>query len=515
MAATETPPPPTAADVKTPVRTGVMATLLLVMITVSASVAIYSAWLLIRGEKVPIALEALPADCVWVVQSDLPGELAGAWRAMSQHPALPDEMAKDARGLQELLRDLAAVPGLARGGAWAVCGLRQGAVAALPDAGGGLPMARAWFDRLRAAPWPRMLAAADVSNPLQGLQSGTWSQVDGRAILRDDQGRSRAAVSQEQGVVLVAWSYGDVEATAVLDESRVAASRNPLKEDEEFRAAIERAGGGQLHLYIGGEAARVFARRTNLGHGAGVPPWQPGLPSLRWLGVALRSDATGVRIHAHLGTTEKGAAWLKQTFDVTGVLDAAPYVDAQATVVGVVRLPLATWAAWGSLPGQLPTELSKGLTGQAIWQELPAAGLGSEATPTGLVLLQVRDAAVVQGWLATRRDNPQPAGMVDGFLVIGTDRTTVGRGEALVRKARKLDGVPELGPDTKRLLSETQGLLARPGAQIDVGKLRGWRGPLEAEWLWLDTGLIGELRLLPVASDPSPGPLATGGPGPG
>jgi hypothetical protein len=515
MAAIETPPPPTAADVKTPLRIGVMATLLLVMITVSASVAIYSAWLLIRGEKVSIALEALPAGCVWVVQSDLPGELAGAWRAMAQHPALPDETAKDTRGLHDLFRDLATVPGLARGGAWAVCGLGQGAVAALPDAGGGLPMARAWFDRLRAAQWPRTLAAADVFNPLQGLQIGSWSESGGRAVLRDDQGRSRAAVSQEQGVVLVAWSYGDVEATAVLDEARVAASRKPLKEDNEFRAAIERAGGGQLHLYVGGEAARAFAKRTGLGHGAGVPPWQPGLPSLRWLGVALRSDAAGVRIHAHVGTTEKGAAWLKQTFDVAGALDASPYVDAQASVAGVVRLPLATWAAWGSLPGQLPTELSKGLTGQAIWQELPATGLGSEATPTGLVLLQIRDAAVVQDWLATPRDNPQSQGIVDGFLVIGTDRATRDRGEALVSKARKPDGAPELGPDTKRLLGETQGFLARPGAQVGVGRLRGWRGPLEAEWLWLDTGLIGELRLLPVASDPSPGPVATGGPGPG
>lgn len=509
------PPPPAP----TPTRSSLAAALFAVMFVVSATIAIFSAWLLLHGEQTDAVLEALPADCMAVILIDEPAAVARAWQTTAGLANLPAMATATAHEQAVLWQSLIAAPGVDLTRPWALCLRPEGVVAAVVAAPGGTQMSgtvagtlvgdttpgQVWLERMALQPVPLRTWGLDLPWPPAG--QGMWlpepiRQVQGqpadhvgRAVRLDAADRARAAVQRTGDVLQIAWVAQGGDARALLDRAIADIHKKPLKENEPFRAAVERVGGGQMHLYLAPALVRQAGER--LGVHAEIAE---GLATVEWAAFALRQEQQDVRVHAQLGTGQRGAVWLKERLDTQTTLDAKPLVDATAIAVGVVRfqpqnLPMhkglpgvAALEAWvtGHTDVTLPA-LAELSTGQAVWQVLPGPEVAGEPPWLVLVPLQAENkaAAAVRAGQIVRKAGQR---LVNDHLVLARDDGLAQIGADLATGKRP--AMPKLSMDRKRLLTDTQGLILQNGAHF--GALRG---PLQLEWLWLDTGLVAELTL--------------------
>ncbi len=452
-------------------KTTLAAAIFLVMFVVSATVALWTGYLLLHGEEAEQVFAALPAHCDWVVLADHPDEVAQAWDAVAAARQLPESVTTTAHEQAALWRDLAATPGLDPKQAWALCGRAEGKVAALAATGGTATQpGQVWLERLQRHQSP-------------GPQAGAWTEDQGRAVFTDPAGRVLAAVQRDGDLVRAAWASPGHDANTMLTAVIAEAKRNPLQKNEIVRGAFERVGGGQLHLYVAPEFARTALKDLKLSE-----ELRAGLELATWFAVVLRHDEDGVRAHAQVGTGPRGAVWLKERLDPAGpALDAAPLLpaDTQAAVVVRVnpkRLPLTDLPGVAWLDDMLKQQQGIGLealgavsTGQAIF-------LQRGETQQWSAVLQVR-----AGQGATNLGQ-EPKALEGDQILWSSDPAGLQSLRSTI--AAKLPALGGLTRDQKRLLADTQGVFLKKGASL--GPLRG---PLQIEWLWLDTGLVAEVAV--------------------
>ena len=456
---TPTPPSPRIAAVESrSLKTAVVAGLLLAFALVSGGAMLWSGWLLLRGEQVPYPWTRLPKSCAWVAVADEPGHTAAAWRTVAALPQVPAAWRALATGEATRWDGVVAQPGVDPAPAWGLCARAPQpvlAVAPVVAATGALPGAAGPLAAF--APYLRWASA-----PLP------WGAAD--------------AVAAEHTPL------------------PTAASGETLEQDDRFREAMERTGGGQVHLYLPQHTVTQWA--------AGVtdPIVRAFLPLGTFAAVALRVDADHVVVHAHIGTGQRGAVYLKQHLDPTHDLDAATLIDPAAPVRGVARLHPAAldllrtrhpllglldrWMAQHTLE-----KLAPYLTGQVAWQQFsPTAG-----TDVALTLSLATNAGPLP-WQGTCAVGVQEPGLAcrmgAGYLVVGSSAAAADRADAVAAgRTLSLRTAGGLGPDVERLLTQTQGLHLGPGARVDVPGLRDWTGPLQVEAVWVDSGLAAEIAV--------------------
>jgi hypothetical protein len=201
---------------------------------------------------------------------------------------------------------------------------------------------------------------------------------------------------------------------------------------------------------------------------------------VRWAAVSLRRDDGGIRLHAHLGMAEAGASWLKPRLDVAQPLDLSPFVSPTARALAVVRVHPTGIAQAAGLPIVVDLEA---WSRQWLHKSLAEVLAGS----SGQAMLQVLDGPARDG---------QPPWFVLVHLS-GREFAIHARDEAVKATAVELvsKGAAKPGSDDRqRLLQQTSGVWLAPGATL--GTLQG---PLQVDGLWLDTGVVVELRLPPPA----------------
>jgi hypothetical protein len=478
MAAPTQPGPSTA---KPTVAAGIFAAMFLV----SATVMVWSGYVLLHGEDAEAVYKGLPAECAWVVLVDEPAHAAETWDALARSSQLPAGMTQVAADQRNLWRALAETPGLDAGKPWALCGRPGGVVAALVARGqGGTAPGQAWLDRLQAHAWPVAAQAPDLLSDSAawalGLRTPATDRKPGQALRRDGD------------LIRVAWTFGP-DAEGLLTRAVEDAKRHPLQKNESVRAAFERVGGGRLHMYL--TPTLVQAAGARLGATTQV---RQGLATASWFAAVLREDRQVVRVHAQLGAGQHGAAWLKERFDTTTLLDAAPLVDAHARLVALLRFAPKILPLQAEIPGVAALDavvqahvahslasLAEVSTGQALVQVLP--GPEVEHAPPWLVHVQVPAGVTIPPGLLDPRVASQRAGE---FLVLARDQALAKAGAELVQGKRKSLRDHGLSEDQKRMLADTQGLLLMPGMTLGP-----WQGPLQVEWLWLDTGLVAEAQV--------------------
>jgi hypothetical protein len=483
MAAPIQPGPATA---KPTVAAGIFAA----MFVVSATAMVWSGYVLVHGEDAEAVYKGLPADCAWVVLVDEPARAAETWDAVARSSQLPAGMTQVAAEQRNLWRSLAETPGLDASKPWGLCGRPGGVVAALVARGqGGTVPGQAWLDRLQAHTWPVHDQPVQLQAPELLPDSAAWA-IGQRTPATDR--KPGQALRRDGDLIRVAWTFGP-DAEDLLTRAAEDAKRHPLQKNESVRGAFERVGGGRLHLYL--TPALVQAAGARLGATGQV---RQGLAMATWFAAVLREDRQVVRVHAQLGAGQHGAAWLKERFDTTTLLDAAPLVDAQARLVALLRfapkfLPLQT-----EIPGVTALDavvqahvahslaaLAEVSTGQALVQVLPGPEVAQ--VPPWLVHVQVPAGVTIPPGLLDPHVASQRAGE---FLVLARDPALAQTGAELVQGKRKSLQGNGLSEDQKRMLTDTQGLLLRPGMTLGP-----WQGPMQIEWLWLDTGLVAEAQV--------------------
>lgn len=463
----------------------VAAGLFAAMFVLSATVMVWSGYVLLHGEQTDAVYQALPAQCEWLLLADQPSHVHTAWLALGSPARVPRSLVLVAKDQADLWTSLAATPGLDPSQPWAVCGRPDGIVAAvMAKSADGVAPGQAFFDRLQAhaAVLPSevqaVLPATDLLGWSLGLHRGATDPKPTVALRRDGQ------------ILRVAWSLQQ-PAEVVLSRAVQEARTHPLQKNETVRGAFERVGGGQLHLYLTPERVRTLGQ-----HLGANPALSQGLALATWGAAVLRQDEDTVRLHAQVGTGPHGAVWLKERFDTTTLLDAAPLVAPEAQLAAVVRVS----------PGVLPAQTDlPGVPALDAWlKDHGASSLASLASvSTGQAVLQVlRDPNPATAWLLLvqlRANVAVPADLLDprvasqrvGDLLVMAQRPDLLRlGVQLAQGKHPSLRDRTLTGDTKRLLADTQGLMLR--GDVAVGE---WRGPLQLEWLWLDTGLVAELSL--------------------
>ena len=469
----------------TTVRPTLAALFFALMFLVSASVAIYSGWLLFRGEVGEEVFTALPGACTWVVLVDEPDAVAGALQVAATLPQLAPEVQAFAKTNAASWARLAAVPGLDATAPWAVCGRGPG----FPSIDGAVAAVMA--TGIGAEAGPRLAAALGLEHAA-AAGSSAWIRDGERLLLRDATGRVAMAARQDGKVLRLSWAAAPADAGALLDAAVAQARTEPLQKAAGFREAVERVGGGQVHVWLAKPTAGAAAKA--LGAPAGL---DEGLQHLTWAAAVLRHERGMLKLHAHLGTDDqRGAVWLKQQLDVSGAFDAGTVLDSDAQAFGTVRLPPQRWRDLAMVAPQAAAvaealaavgATTAGLTGHVAWQ----ATVGTDME-NWRVVAALQPAATVRLPEGAAQASPALA-VTAGKLVAASDPAELQRGlELLAGKGQTLrEADPPAG--LGRLLDTTQGVVLR-GKASAWGRIPGVaQGPVQAEWLWLETGLVAEL----------------------
>jgi len=478
------PAPSTAPSAVATARPGFAAALFGLMFLVSATVAVYSGWLLWRGEVRDPALLALPAACAWVVVAQDPAAAAKALREVADQPHWTP-LQRDAwqPWAAAAKRAVATAVGLDTAKPWALCGQAEVVLGAAPALASGDARAggQAWVEALwqtGAAPAQTSWLTASHAPVWRRPDAGTWRNEAELLVFRDATGSARASV-QAGPVVRVAWAAASGDAVAGLRAAH-GPSNGPAKSAAEVAAlqeALERVGGGELHGFASKSVVEALQTQLDL-----PPLAREGLGHALWAAVSLRVEAKAIRLHGHLGADPRAAVWLKNNLDVVGSFDVTPLVEAGAQVVAISRLPPSAWSLWGNQAPVLQAIAGSGqgkLAGPAMWQQRKDGSRG--------YALQAVDAAA-----AAQLSRLAPGQIGQGARPVPSQV----RGDVVLLGASlQPPAAPPSDPERRRFYETTQGVLVEQGAAMPEGWLAGMLGPLQLEWLWLDTGVVVALAL--------------------
>lgn len=465
----QTPP---AAETP-PRKTLIAAGLLLAMFAISGSLAVYSGYLLWRGEDAGAVMKALPSGCQEVLFVDKPAEAgAVAEMARANRVASADEITATAQFAAADAAGTASEP-------WALCsdGVRPAWYGALADP-------RLAQSSQLAIGWANNVAAAHGwgSKPL------AWSVEHERQIARTADGQVAAAVDIRGQVARAVWLTTAATPTAdsgavlaLLSALQQAALARPLQKDELFRASLERTGGGQVHWFHRGSPVSKLTKR-------GVELDADGsamLSQVDWNGAALLHEGERLIVHEHLGGGQRLAGWLKQRFDISAGFDAANVLPASAVagMWGVDRFhhqgAPVLW--FNSLSGVYHWMLpSNGLPDDRRWAQLLTGN--SVWFMRGLcttIIAQLADPQLAQlpALPAAHWAPCNETKLVKGYLVRGSAE---GVAEAVraITDPTLAASAGSLDVASKRLLGETQGYH------------EGGKRQFRLEWAWVDSGLV-------------------------
>ncbi len=462
-------------------KTTLAALIMLAMFVISGSVALYTGYLLWRGEAPEPVMRALPGDCDAVLYVD-PKNLK---ELLVRARAIVPEM--DARtALLGLDGALGWHAGLAayRGDAYGVC--RRGPV---------------WYAALGAQAMPNLEAEVTAWVDVLAAHTFAWRDFGGRKVAASPGGlmpdRTAAAVRSDPQLAQAVWlrsaglpagATADQDAGRLLDQLQGQREDQSLQADKLFRDSLERTGGGQAHVFVRGDALRQWVSR----HGAAVPlALQPALDAVQWSATAFRLDGNELRVHDHVFGGQRLASWLKQHLDVAESIDFTSFaVSLPAHVAwGVVRAPvggLATVAVLdpavaelvGALPCEAPTTRrlwTEWLTGQFAWaqesRDQPRCFVGQ------LQPAHSQEMAL-PATLPPPQDGTVMRKLAHGYLIIGRPAALALCEQALTSPGAKRS----LSKDQQRLAEQTQGW---SNSGITSGQT-------QFEWTWLDSGLVVE-----------------------
>ncbi len=455
------------------------------MITLSGSVALYTGWQLAAGDHGSELMEALPSRCDLVVVAGSPRAVVSLLRAADEL-ALPEALtgvvAGHAARLAEALGAAAGAPaGADPEGAWAGCA-RDGGVFATVAVRGS---AEAAIDGLAA-----QLEA--VVGPGLGV-SARWRSGErlpglGRWLVGDD-GRVRVALQANAGRVQVAWSFAG-DAAALLEAGLADLDSDSLADNHDFRAALERGGGGALQLYISGALLASQAAAAS----GGLFDADAMTSRFDWLGASLREIDDHVDLHVHLGAGQRGVMWLKEHLDITTPTATTAILPATAAGGGVLRLRPAGWlgdldALRSVVVGRRALAAIEAYLGRSLDDLLRAAGgevflivAPASAGPARIALAVTGPGAPKAPFRATEQDLPlivrHPSGGEDWLA------------EFVDQQAPRLASRADLATEIRTALDDDGGLFLDAGARF-----AGLAGPLSLRWVWADSGLALHCRL--------------------
>ncbi|MSQ82419.1 MAG: hypothetical protein EXR77_05800 [Myxococcales bacterium] len=477
------PPPP--ADEPQPAaarKTIVAASLLIAMFLFSGSLAVYSAWLLWRGEQFEPALSALPAGCDRVIFADKPiaaAAVAAALTTTGLQWTVGGTMAHSAQALQ-------GVQPAGSGSSWqqwAMCGQKGGWTGALQ-----VPATTDVLATQAASAWAGAVA---VGLGLPAIDR--WSERHGRWVGHTAGGLAVTVLRVHAQGAQAVWQPTDATAAddpvaldLRLDAVVAAVARRSLQKDEPFRAGLERAGGGDVHVFERAAAVRQLA----------TAHWRAAVDHIEWRSVALTRVGDRLTVHEHLGGGQHLANWCKQHFDVTAEFDASTVIPADSSIqrwgvdryahTTAVEMDLSS-AAFATRRAALPSLSATSDRQWQHWLQGPVAWFdtgGPCLTLIAPLALAQADKTVLSADFAPA----QPLGLcpaahreiIRGHLVVGQPTAVEMVKRALTAPAGTLaDGA--LDRDAKRLAQHTN----------------GWRSPVAIgiqvlEWTWLDTGIVVE-----------------------
>lgn len=467
----------------------------LVIFALAGSISLYSAYLLWRGEDAGPVLAHLPSGCevVWMV--DDPRQAAEALHSLAQRTGRGAPLALWAATLDKARQ----LPGLTPGQGWGFC--RRGGqwYAAVPvteaQPAAGAQRAQQLWEALRGL-------------ALLGQPAVRWRQAGDRWLGADAGGQIVAAVRAGDGMAQLTWRHdgpaaalglaeaasaaaapqSPLDAAATLDALQAEVATQPLQKDEVAREALERVGGGPLRGMARG-AALTGPLQAWLDE-RGQSAWRDGLAWLQWGGVALRVDDGRITVHGQLGGGQRWAVWLKERFDAEGEFDAGAAVPAHHAWAGVLRVPRIGWAWLDGLdPAVAP--LGRLFADPKAWQPLltgHVAWFGDGPCLTAVARLRPGAPTALPAVGNLAGCSPSAARRVGDLLLVGSDAGIAAAAAALADPARAAAAEDK---GRQRLQRDTQGLWVNAGHAWP-----GWpAGPLQAEWIWLDTGLVVALEL--------------------
>jgi hypothetical protein len=482
----------------------------LVIFVLAGSISLYSAYLLWRGEDAGPVLAALPAGCELVWMVDEPQEAAAALRALGKRSGRADKLELWAATLDKARQ----LPGLNPDEAWGFC--RRGsqwyaaAAVASEDPAAGAQVGQQLWESLRGL-------------GLLGQPAVRWKQDGARWLGSDAGGQVQVAVRSAKGVAQITWQHqgngaspaqelaqaataavapqSPLDAAATLDALQTELLTKPLQKDEAAREALERVGGGQMRLVARGTALTVPLQAWLDAQGQAA--WKDAMPWVLWGGAALRVEGDRIKLHGQLGGGQRWAVWLKERFDTVGEFDAATVIPRDHQWAGVLRVPRFGWAWLAGLDPAVAPLMT--LFGEAkAWQPLLSGHVAWFGDgPCLTAVARLRPEAAIPPELPPVGTLP---GCPQSLAKRLGDRVLVGSAQGIAA-AEKVAADPGLGAqsddkDRQRLQRDTQGFWVN-GARSVAGAAPGlgWpAGPLQAEWIWLDTGLVVAVDLAPAIS---------------
>lgn len=475
-------PEPVDEQTESPARKTVFAAgLLLAMFLLSGSLAVYCAWLLWRGEAAEAVLSGLPGGCSRVLFVDKPHSSPAVAGLMAHH-AVQWTGGGDATALlkglstappPEEIDSTQAIALCYRGNWWFG--------AAVPAQGAAAEGAARAF-----AAWVGQALGQTVGTPSGGPRKGAWSRWVSLA------GAQVLWIARDGGnVVQAAWSPSAStptdnidQADAAMDDMLAAMQTRTLQNDELFRAALERSGGGDVHTFERGPPLAA-----SLGASSG---WSETASSIDWRGAALRVEGESLIVHEHLGGGQRVAAWLKRRFDMPVEFDAARVLPAEGVVawgvdryshilaadIDLVAMSLAARrAAMPSATAATDKAWKAALVGPVAWFR------GEDGCTTFA-------AQVSADWKTRPEALPAP-------VATASCRQPVRKWSG----AHLLAGSPAGVSHLERVLTGSARSLAATGLSRDAQRMasstNGWRdnsakGLQVLEWTWVDTGIVVE-----------------------
>lgn len=452
------------------------------MFLLSGSLAVYSAWLLWRGEEAEAVLGGLPAGCDRVALLDKPGATRAIARQVARHAVQWTGGGQAVAMFQGLsadpppseIADDQAIALCQRSGRWFG--------AAVPAASANADVAARAFAQWIGAALGHAKVGPSGSAPIKG-KWGRWVSVAGSNVLWI----ARAG----EGVVQAAWSASAAtptdspeQAEAAMDDMLAAIQAGTLQKDEPFRAALERTGGGDVHTFERGRQLTAALRVA--------PGWSGAAEAVEWRGAALRVENSKLIVHEHLGGGQRLAAWLKQHFDMPTEFDATailpadglkgwgvdryPHLQAVELDLTDVSLP-ARRAAMPSPTGATDKLWRATLAGPVAWFvaadgcKVFAAPLAANAHPEPTLPP------------AAQATSPCTNGVrkwTNGWLLAGSI-AGVAQVERLLSGQDRSIAEAELDRDAKRMATATNGWRSGTGSGLRV-----------LEWTWVDTGVVVE-----------------------
>lgn len=495
---------------------------------VSLSAALVSGFFLMRGDRGTTLDRALPSSCAWVIASRDPAMLRDVLRTLEEDPPrLPAAASPVAAWLPPLAEALArGSRGLDLDEPWAACAVEEGwlLTLALPADERARPTlertdgVRAFVDALAprlvgatpgdtgrwqsGAPWGMDLAQARRVGPDHALA----------VLVTGDRAFVRLQAGDEKAALLGLSELTTPLTRADLGDARVA--DGTMRDRPAFREAIERVGGGALQVWAPGAVIGPWSRSWGLPEVLAEVAGREG----SWWASSVRLDGDAVVFHQHLAGGQRVVVFAKQHLDPRVPLEADAHLPAEPDVTAslVVRYGAETWVRhWNRLAASgAPAQL---VEADAFLQRATGAGLRELiGGGNGQLLLTTRGRGEQGRWAtiwprhagAARSAEAWPAAArEDGWVFVRRGAAlALGNDPALVDRA--LDAFEGAGPTWRDAfeagaLTQTDVDLYRQhggGLVREANALAGLVGPhppLRLEWLWLDTGLIVETRLLP------------------